>query len=219
MLANSGSFPKLTTDAARPLMLIALTLFAASLSAESAFGVTPAAEILPDTTCMYVSFPDMNTFRTSFQQTQLGQLAEDPVMKPFAEDLGAQLKNRFGRTEIEFGVTWDDLRGVYAGEACIARVQPGNNKSDHASILMIDVTGKAQQVEKVRKAVAANMAKRKATTGKLSIGAASVTKYTLPRKLGHVKAAEAYVTVFEDQFILTNHGKLMADVLSRAEQK
>ena len=221
-MVNSRSMEKLTSTTAKAMTIAKAAVFlmlTLSLTVSQALAVVPAAEMLPETTCMYVSCPDMNAFQASFDRTQLGLLAQDPVMKPFAEDLATQLKDRLGRTEIEFGVKLDDLKGVWGGEACLARVQPGNDKADHASILIIDVTGKEAQVAKVKASIATNMAKRNATTGTLKIGNANVTGYTLPRKRGHVKAAEAYLTVFQDQLIVSNHAKLIADVLNRAETK
>lgn len=181
--------------------------------------VTPAAEVLPDTTCLYVSFPHMLSFQDSFEKTQLGQLAKDPAMKPFAEDFATQLKDRFGRTDMELGLKWDDLKGVYAGEACIARVQPGNKKTEHAVILMIDVTGKGAQVKKVRQTIATNMTKRKANQSTREIGNSNVTSYVLPRKRGQIKSNEVHLTVFDDQLFVTNHSGLLQDVLTRAQKK
>ena len=82
---------------------------------QPAGAVTPASQLLPSSTCLYISFPDMDELQKRFDRTQLGKLAQDPVMKPFAEDLAHQLRERFGQTDLQLGVTWNDLKGVYAG--------------------------------------------------------------------------------------------------------
>lgn len=67
----------------------------------------PAADqLLPATTKGFVSFPDVAEFRSRWQTTQLGQLAADPVMKPFAEDLQRQLHERFVENNFNVSLTW-----------------------------------------------------------------------------------------------------------------
>lgn len=181
--------------------------------------VTPAAKLLPSSTCVYVSIPDMGAFRTSFNETQLGQLAQDPVMKPFAEDLAAQLKDRFGKTDIELGIKWDELKGVYSGEVCLARVQPGNDKAEHATMLLLDVRGKDAAVTSVRETLATNMKKRGAESTNVAMGKAMTTLHRLPLKRGELKKRTVFITVHEDQLLVSNHQGLIADVIGRIDSK
>ena len=194
-----------------------LTLIIAGHSWEYGFAVMPAADLLPNSTCVYVSFPDMDALQTSFRKTQLGELVEDPLMKPFAEDLVAQLRDRFGQTDLQLGLKWEDLKGVYAGEACLARVQPGNKQGEHATVLLIDVTGNKAQVDKVRAQLSQNLKQRKATESVVSIGKASVTKFQLEKKVRELRAREVYFTVVNDQLLLTNHEGLATDIIGRMD--
>ena len=54
-----------------------------------AWGAPPADQLLPATTKGFVSLPNVDDFRQRWGQTQLGKLAADPIMKPFADDLAA----------------------------------------------------------------------------------------------------------------------------------
>lgn len=194
--------------------LVLLLMFGSSV-----LGVTPAEDLLPQSTCLFVSFPDMEEFEAKFRLTQLGQLANDPVMKPFADDLASQIRDRFGQTDLQLGLKWEDLAGVYAGEACLARVQPEDKKGEHAIALLIDVTNKQQQVDKVRKTIAKNLKARKAKEKEVKVGNAAVTAYELEKQIGELKPREIFLTVVADQLIVTNHLQLMTDIIQRAERK
>lgn len=194
------------------LLTALLTL---SVAVSEVAAVKPAADLLPASTCVYVSFPDMEAFDASFRKTQLGQLADDPVMKPFAEDIAAQVRDRFGETDFQLGVTWDDLRGVYAGEACLARVQPGNKNGEHATVLLVDVTNREKQVQKIRAAISENLKKRGAVEGEVTISGTAVTAYQLKQKPTELRPREVFVTVVDNQLFVTNHRALAGDVIQR----
>ena len=197
----------------RTSLLTSLLVLIAVLPASA---VVPAQKLLPDSTCLYVSFPDVQSMRTNFKATQLGQLVADPVMKPFAEDLVEQLRDRFSQTDVELGLKWDDLEGVFAGEVCLARTLPG--RGEHAVMLLIDVTNQDAALKKLRETLARNMQKRNATSSKKQIGSTQVTRYQLPKKeVWEIKPRETYFAVVQDQVVVTNHEGLATDVITHAE--
>ena len=57
----------------------------------TAAATTPSEELLPSTTKGYVSVPNVEALRAKWNETQLGQLVNDPVMKPSAMPLVAPL--------------------------------------------------------------------------------------------------------------------------------
>lgn len=160
----------------------------------------------------------MNEFKARFDATQLGKLAQDPVMKPFAEDLGNQLRSRFGDTDIQLGLKWEDLSGIYAGEACLARIQPGGKAGEHATAMLIDVTGKDQQIAKVKATIDANMEKRKATKKSEKIMGFEVTVYQLKREIGEREQREVILGVVENQLLLINHREEATALIGRIKQ-
>ncbi|HKD36620.1 MAG TPA: hypothetical protein VKB78_07460, partial [Pirellulales bacterium] len=107
--------------------------------------------LLPDTTKAYVSVADISVLRESFNRTKWGQLVHDPAMQAFVEDFRHQLQQKGGRQLDDMGLTWDDLRGVPAGETSLALAQPGPGRM--AVVVLMDVTGHRDQamalVEKV----------------------------------------------------------------------
>ena len=195
-----------------------LTLVLALSFAPSTLAVVPAEKLLPDSTCLFVSLPDVQSMRENFRATQLGQLVQDPSMKPFAKDLVQQFRDRFSQTDVELGLKWEDVEGVFAGEVCLARTLP--TPTEHAVILLVDVTGQDEALKKLRATLDANMRKRGATRSKKSIGTAEVTRYVLPKKeVWEIKPRETFFTVVNDQLIVTNHAGLADDVISHAEGK
>lgn len=109
---------------ARPLQNTILALSLAVCLTMQVDAAKPAASLLPSTTKAYVSVPDIDLLREHWSETQLGKLVADPVMKPFVEDLKRQLREKMSQTTVRLGIGWEDLDGVYGGEACVALVQP-----------------------------------------------------------------------------------------------
>ena len=87
----------------------------------------PSESLMPSTTKGYLSVPDVDLLRQKWSQTQLGQMVEDPVMKPFIEDLRRQIEAKVGRTKVRLNISFDDLQDVYGGEVCLATIQPGGD--------------------------------------------------------------------------------------------
>src|SRR5262245_13353862 len=65
----------------------------------------PAASLLPATTKGYLSVPNVDELKKKFNESQLGQLAADPVMKPFIDDLKAQLKEKMSQSRVRLGLS------------------------------------------------------------------------------------------------------------------
>ena len=59
-----------------------------------------------------------------FNETQLGELVNDPLMKPFIDDLKQQIGQKLEKAGKKLGLKWDDMEGVYAGEVALALCSP-----------------------------------------------------------------------------------------------
>ncbi len=102
----------------------AVALSIALLATSQAHAVRPSETLLPDTTKVYVSVPDVDNLREHFDQTQIGLLLNDPVMQPFVEDVQSQIRDKLSEASVRLGLNWDDLKDVYAGEVAMALLQP-----------------------------------------------------------------------------------------------
>jgi hypothetical protein len=80
-------------------MSVALILLLACPAA----AVQPSELLLPATTKGFISTHDVDEVRTKFNETQLGALVADPVMKPFIEDLKQQIGRKLDKLERSWG--------------------------------------------------------------------------------------------------------------------
>jgi len=125
----------------RCLLFVITVLFVA----HSAFAAKPSDSLLPTTTKGYLSIASMKQLGEQFDRSTFGQLASDPAMKPFVEDVKHQLRQQGLRQLEQLGLTWDELDGLPTGEVALAVIQvPGD---DGAIALVADVTGHGPQAQ------------------------------------------------------------------------
>ena len=67
----------------------------------------PSELLLPATTKGFISTHDVDEVRKKFNETQLGEMVADPVMKPFIEDLKKQIGAKLERAGKKLGIKWD----------------------------------------------------------------------------------------------------------------
>ena len=114
------------------ILLVVGLLHAGSANLVSA--AQPSEKLLPVTTKGYLSIPDLNELRARWDQTQLGQLVNDPVMKPFVDDLRRQISRRLNQADARLGISWADVEHAYGGEVCLALIQPWDEEQEKAAI-------------------------------------------------------------------------------------
>ena len=130
------------------------------LVADPADAARPSPELLPSTTKGYVSIPNLEQLQKKWGQTQLGQLMNEPAMKPFVADVRRQLAERMNQTNKRLGVSWEYLERAAGGEVCIAVVQPWDKAAAEQavtvsvakSVVAAKQTGKsAKQIAGIRR--------------------------------------------------------------------
>ena len=180
----------------------ALALFVVTSAAHAA---QPSERVLPTTTKALVVVPDFDEFRAKWNETQLGQLAQDPVIKPFAEDLRRQIKIKLSQTGIRLGLTLEDLKGVNGGEIALAVIQPEGDKTQHALAILADIAGHTEQTHALVDKISKNMIARGAARAVRKINGVDVTVYSVPRKKGGMKPLYIYQFIINDQFFALDH--------------
>ena len=93
---------------------------------------------LPKTTKMLLSLPDPDEAREKFNASQLGELFNHDDMADFMDDLEEQLKDD-GRMAERLGISPRDLDGVYDGEVALAAIQPGGDREQFATALIVKI--------------------------------------------------------------------------------
>jgi hypothetical protein len=177
------------------------------------FGAVPRSEdLLPNTTKGYVSVANVDEFEAAFNKTQMGQLANDPAMKPFVDDLKRQLSEQWTKTHEKLGISWDDLDGVPAGEVSMALLLP--NETHDAVVVLADVTGHEAQTTKLLAKIDENMAARKAVRSERKIQGATVVVFEIPKR-DETPAKQVAYFVKDDLLAASDDIKVIEGLLSR----
>ncbi len=199
----------------RPLAL-ALGLFAA-LGGSLAAAVPPSENLLPNSTKGYFAIPSVPKLVASWERTQLHQLLADPVMKPFTEDLHRQLDQKWFKSHEKIGLSFDDLRGIAAGELAVAMV--GTTQGQTALAVLVDVTGQEQRAQDVLKKAAENLTKEGAKRSQRKLAGVDVTVYELALKDDPKKVRTVAYFLKDGLLCGTDDMAVAADVLKRWDGK
>ncbi len=174
--------------------------------------VPPTETLLPNTTKAYLSIADVDEFEAAFDKTQLGQLAADPAMKPFVDDLKNQLSEQWTKTHEKLGIGWDDLDGVPSGEVALGLLLL--SETSDAVVVLADVTGHEGATSRLLSKIDDNMTARKATRSERTIHGATVVIYDTP-KHDDVPARQVAYFVKDDLLAASDDLKVIEDILSR----
>ncbi len=183
------------------------------LAATNAWAVVPAERLLPANTTGFLSIPDVERLTTDFEKTQIGQLLADPVMKPFAEDLKRQLKEKWEKQYEPLGITWEDLQTVPAGEVAMARILKA--KGQAAVAVIADVTGKGEETSQFLQKVERQMTEKDAVKESIRQGDVEMTIYTRPNKQDQPQKTVIFVYEQHDQLVATDDLELARDIIGR----
>ncbi|MDP7014660.1 MAG: M56 family metallopeptidase [Pirellulaceae bacterium] len=186
-----------------------------ALPDNSAAGLTaPAETILPPSTKSFFSIPNLKKTGDAWRRTQLGKLTQDPLMKPFIEDLDKQIDEKLAETKTRLGITWEDVKEIYAGEICLATVQPDGDAKKFGMVLVIDVTGRDDQVAALLKKIDAGMRSRKAERKSSTVAGASVVSHTLPREKGERIRRQSLHTHYKNRLIATDDAGTLSAIIA-----
>lgn len=174
--------------------------------------VPPAEDLLPNTTKGFLAVPDVEKFEEAFNKTQIGQLANDPAMKPFVEDLKRQLREKWTQTHRKLGLTWEDLDGVPSGELAIALILP--NESEDALVVLADVTGHERQADELLAKISENMAAQQAKRTERRVADATLIVFDLP-PLDDIPARQVVYFVQGDVLAASDHLGVIEAVAGR----
>ena len=183
------------------LGLVCLLWFQSDWSA----AVPPSDTLLPPTTKGYLSIPDIDAFESSFQDTQLAKLLDDPLMQPFFDDLRDQLEQRLVRSENPLNIRLEDLRKICGGEVCVAMIQPDGDEKQHASVVLADITDREDEANELLDRLASELKIRKAVRRVEKIGEIELVSYTLPLQEGATDSQQAFYFVKDRLLVAADH--------------
>lgn len=186
-----------------------------ALSATAAWSAPASDQLLPATTRGYLSVPSVEELRQRWQQTQLGQLAADPVMKPFAEDLERQVRQRLLQENFHLELEWDDVIAMAGGELTLATIQPQEGAVRHASVMLLDVTGHKAEMERILNEGARQLEAKGAKRTSANVGDHELVTFTLPPKRGELEQDRVVRFVVNDLLVIGTHAEVVRDILVR----
>jgi hypothetical protein len=157
----------------------------------------------------------VDELRTKWEETQLGHLAHDPVMKPFADDLRKQLREKVSRTGVRLGLTLDDLEGVYGGEVAIALMQPQNDPTRHALAIVVDITGHGEAADALLAKIDTNLTGSGAKRSTETSGGTELRIYQLPAEEVASEGREAVFFVKDDRLVAVDDRAEAMAILGR----
>ncbi|MCH2128093.1 MAG: hypothetical protein MK179_03060 [Pirellulaceae bacterium] len=198
-----------------PLFIMLCTV----LFGQTAWGGRPSEDLLPDSTKFCILIPDLKELRDNFNKTQLGRMTNDPLMKPFVDDLRRQLQERIDEEGRSVGLTWEDVDRIDGGEICFARVQPGGDEKQEATIVIVDVSDHQEEAQQVIEKVHAKQLELGASfSQELVRGTDTQLRiYTFPLEKGEVVAEQRVLFLHADQLFGVNHKQAAISLRNRCD--
>ncbi len=121
----------------------------------------PSEQVFPATTRLWCSMPDVHGLKEAFDRTEYGQLAKDPVMKPFVDSLRGQIRDAGSQRLARIGLTLEDLETIPGGELALAAIEP--QPGVLATVLLVDTTGHEAETTRIVEHVMQRLDEKKAT--------------------------------------------------------
>ncbi|NLY00282.1 MAG: hypothetical protein GXY83_29645 [Rhodopirellula sp.] len=177
-----------------------LLLFSVAGPARAA---TPSETLLPDTTVGFISIADIEKLVAEFDKTQLGQLMNDPVMKPFVDDLRRQIDERRSGIFDKTGLTIDEVREIAGGEVAVGLLEKGETQSQAPAVLLVDVTGKVDKAKALLDKATANLTQGGAKKAQVEAAGVQVTIFDLPDD-GQGPVLQKAVFLLKDELLIAS---------------
>jgi hypothetical protein len=174
--------------------------------------VPPAEDLLPNSTKGFLSVGSIDKLKEAFNKTQIGQLTQDPAMKPFIDDFKRQLQQKWSQAHRKLGLTFEDLDGVPTGEAAIALILP--SESEVALAVVADVTGNLDKANGLIAKIEQNLAVHKAVRSERQVHGTPVTVFDVP-KYEDQPARQMVVFIKDDLLAASDNLRVIEGILGR----
>lgn len=105
--------------------------------------------LLPKDTLVFVTIPDVASFKKEWSESTAGAMFQDAEMQPFLSDVKKKLGEWSQKVQEELGVSIDDLLELPEGEVTFAVMEQPKRKL--SAVLMVDYGDSKETVEKLLK--------------------------------------------------------------------
>ncbi len=178
-----------------------------SVGAAAAPARPPAAEILPNETVFLVHVPDVHELATRFMNSSMGQMSQDPELRPLVSGIYGSLADQMARIQEQVGLSLDDLVAIPQGEIMLAAVTP--SAGPLAVVFLLHAGDQAESIETLLERadrVAQRNGARKVET---TVAGTPVVTY---ENLGPERRAVSYV-LREGTFLLSSDLSVLRQML------
>ena len=176
---------------------------------------------LPAYTRAWVSIPNLKTLNEHLDASQLGQLSEDPALKPFIDSARNQARKWMDNKGVKFEFSIEDFDDIETGEISIAGVLPEvdgveSMAGTHGIVLMADASKDIESVKKLIDRVDGELKKRGASKEMLEMNGIEVTKWLYPEKRKWAKRKRvSYQAIVDGWFLVSDNDTIFRRVLRR----
>ncbi len=124
-------------------------LAALSMLAALAPAAVAPEKTLPGTTIAFMKAPNAADLRAAFRKSQIGQLFDDPAVKPLREDLTAKMEDGSKALKAKVGVTLPELLELPQGAVWIAIQAKDDPKIPATLLISVDAGKNAKVMDEV----------------------------------------------------------------------
>jgi len=103
-----------------------------------ASAAAPAERVFPESTVFMAKVADAKALRQAFQQSQYGQLWNDPAMSDFKKDLREKLQDAGKTFKDQFGISLRELAEIPQGQLAVGAIPYDDPKRPAALLFMAD---------------------------------------------------------------------------------
>ncbi|MGD9721781.1 MAG: hypothetical protein AB7O59_05165 [Pirellulales bacterium] len=192
--------------------LLAFALVVVPAGVDVVAAVPSAETLLPETTEGFVAVGSFDTLRDAWNKTQLGQLMNDPVMKPFMDSFQEQMQEKWSKSHRQLGISWKDLDGVPTGEISLSMIRP--SEKEVALAITADVTGNLDKANELLAKIERNLTEQKAVRSQRQIHGAKVVVFDIPKYEDNPPRQMVYC-VQDDLLIASDSVSIVEGMLAR----
>ncbi|MEL7499615.1 MAG: hypothetical protein AAFN77_18575 [Planctomycetota bacterium] len=177
-------------------------------------------DLLPAATKAWISIPDADALDEAFHQTQLGKLAKEETLKPFADHLKGEAKKWINDQNVRLNLNVDDLHGVHSGEICFAGVLPEDEEGQpisgrHGLVFLMDVSETEQKAVELQTKINAELVSRGAVQQVLTINGVEYTKSVIDKPKIFRKKRYNFQAIVNGWMLVSNNEAVFRDVVGR----
>ncbi len=177
--------------------------------------------LLPASTKLWVSIPDLDRLNANFDETQFGQLAKNEKIAPFIESMKDQGKDWLEQKNVRLGIQVEELNDIQSGEICLAGVlqdlegdKPA--RGSHGLVLLVDVSEHEEEARELISKLNAKLLKnREWDQDNIEINGIKVVKTTIqhPKRIRHSQVN--FQTVTNGWLLAADNEEIFREIVQR----